>query len=80
MAHGTAVIASTAPALVEVTREAALHVDARDPSALAAAMLRVVRDGEVRAMLGAKGIARAHHFTWKRCAELTRDAYRIAAS
>ncbi|MDP9191581.1 MAG: glycosyltransferase family 4 protein [Acidobacteriota bacterium] len=80
MAHGTAVIASTAPALVEVTGEAALHIDARDPSALASAMLRVARDGDLRAMLGANGIERARFFTWKRCAELTRDAYRIAAS
>jgi glycosyltransferase involved in cell wall biosynthesis len=79
MAHGTAVITSNAPALVEVTGDAALHVDARDANALAAAMVRVTRDGDLRAMLGAKGIARARHFTWKRCAELTLDAYRIAA-
>jgi len=79
MAHGTAVITSNAPALVEVTGDAALHVDARDANALAAAMMRVTRDGDLRAMLGAKGIERARHFTWKRCAELTLDAYRIAA-
>jgi glycosyltransferase involved in cell wall biosynthesis len=79
MAHGTAVITSLAPALVEVTGGAALHVDARDASALAAAMTRVMRDGELRAMLGANGIERARFFTWKRCAELTRNAYRIAA-
>ena len=36
MAHGTAVITSNAPALVEVTGDAALHVDARDADALAA--------------------------------------------
>jgi alpha-1,3-rhamnosyl/mannosyltransferase len=79
MAHGTAVITSNAPALVEVTGDAALHVDGRDAGALAAAMTRVARDGDLRAMLGAKGIERARHFTWKRCAELTLDAYRIAA-
>ena len=79
MAHGTAVITSSAPALVEVTGDAALHVDARDAGALAAAMTRVARDGDLRAMLGANGVDRARHFTWKRCAELTLDAYRIAA-
>jgi glycosyltransferase involved in cell wall biosynthesis len=78
MAHGTAVITSNAPALVEVTGDAALHVDARDAGALAAAMTRVARDADLRAMLGAKGIDRARHFTWKRCAERTLDAYRIA--
>jgi glycosyltransferase involved in cell wall biosynthesis len=79
MAHGTAVITSNAPALVEVTGDAALHVDARDASALAAAMMRVMRDDDLRAMLGAKGIERTRLFTWKRCAELTAGAYRIAA-
>lgn len=79
MAHGTAVITSNAPALVEVTGDAALHVDARDANALAEAMMRVARDGDLRAMLGAKGIERARHFTWKRCAAITRDAYRSAA-
>jgi glycosyltransferase involved in cell wall biosynthesis len=79
MAHGTAVITSNAPALVEVTGDAALHIDARDANALAEAMTRVARDGDLRAMLGAIGIERARHFTWKRCAEITRDAYRTAA-
>jgi glycosyltransferase involved in cell wall biosynthesis len=79
MAHGTAVITSNAPALVEVTGDAALHADARDADALAAAMMRVARDADLRATLGAKGIERARHFTWKRCAEITRDAYLTAA-
>jgi len=75
MAHGTAVIASRDAALMEVTGDAALHIDARDVSMLADAMLRVARDGELRAQLGANGIERARLFTWKRCAERTRDAY-----
>ena len=78
MAHGTAVITSRDPALVEVTGNAALHVDARDARALADAMLRVARDSELRARLGANGIARARNFTWKRCAEATRAAYEAA--
>jgi alpha-1,3-rhamnosyl/mannosyltransferase len=79
MAHGTAVITSNAPALVEVTGDAALHAEARDAGALAAAMMRVARDADLRASLGAKGIERARRFTWKRCAEITRDAYLLAA-
>jgi len=75
MAAGAAVITSTAPALVEVTEDAALHVDARDVRALAAAMLRVSRDASLRAELGARGLRRTHAMTWKRCAELTRNAY-----
>ena len=75
MAHGTAVIASRDAALMEVTGDAALHVDARDVRALADAMLRVMRDGALRAQLAANGIARARLFTWKRCAEAARQAY-----
>jgi glycosyltransferase involved in cell wall biosynthesis len=79
MAHGTAVIASTTPALVEVTGDAALHVDARDARAMSEAMLRVARDEALRARLASNGIDRARDFTWKRCAEATREAYRSAA-
>ncbi|HEV7767133.1 MAG TPA: glycosyltransferase family 1 protein [Thermoanaerobaculia bacterium] len=77
MAHGTAVITSNDAALVEVTSDAALHVDARDVRALADSMLRVARDEELREQLAKNGIDRARIFTWKRCAELTRDAYRV---
>jgi glycosyltransferase involved in cell wall biosynthesis len=75
MACGTAVITSHAAALVEITGDAALHVDARDANALAAAMLRVARDRELRAQLGSNGASRAAEFTWRRCAEATRSAY-----
>jgi glycosyltransferase involved in cell wall biosynthesis len=75
MACGTAVITTTAPALMEITGDAALHVDARDDAAMAAAMLRVARDESLRASLAARGAERALAFTWKRCAELTRAAY-----
>lgn len=80
MAHGTAAITSRDAALMEVTGDAALHADAREARSLAEAMTRVARDGELRARLGANGIARARLFTWKRCAEVTRDAYLAAKS
>jgi len=78
MAHGTAVITSRAPALLELTGNAALHVDARDADALAEAMRRVANDASLRAQLGAKGAERAREFTWKRCAEETRKSYEEA--
>ena len=78
MAHATPVITSNAAALVEITGDAALHVDARDANALAAAMLRVSSDGELRAQLARNGTARAAEFTWRRCAEATRNAYESA--
>jgi glycosyltransferase involved in cell wall biosynthesis len=76
MASGTAVITSEAPALVEITGDAALHVDARSPAALQEAMIRLANDDALRARLGAAGVERAREFTWARCAAATRDVYR----
>lgn len=76
MASGTAVITSTAPALVEVTGEAALHVDAQSVEAIAAAMRDLALDEELRVRLAHRGIARAREWTWRRCAELTLQTYR----
>jgi alpha-1,3-rhamnosyl/mannosyltransferase len=73
MACGAAVITSRAAALVEVTGDAAVHV-APEPDALAAAMLDIARE----ASPSSKGRLRAAQFTWKRCAEATRHAYRSA--
>lgn len=64
MACGTPVVTSTAPALVEVTGEAALHVEAADDEALAAALLRLLTDESWRRELTATGLARAAGFTW----------------
>ncbi len=76
MACGAAVITSTAPALVEITGDAALHVDARDIDALADAMQRIASDDALRATLGARGAERARAFTWEKCAAKTIESYR----
>lgn len=75
MASGCAVITSNAAALVEITGDAALHVE-EDAASLAVAMTRVASDETLRSALASRGIARASEFTWTRCAELTRAAYR----
>jgi glycosyltransferase involved in cell wall biosynthesis len=74
MRCGTAVITSTAAALVEVTGDAALHV-APSAGAIADAMSRMMNDAALRGDLIARGAARARDFTWKRCARMVRDAY-----
>ena len=78
MACGCAVITSNAPALIEVTSDAALHADANDVDALATAITRIASDDALRAQLSARGVERALTFTWRRCAERARDAYRRA--
>jgi glycosyltransferase involved in cell wall biosynthesis len=75
MASGVAVITSTAPALVEITEDAALHVDATSSSAIADAMLRVANDDALRVELGRRGIEKSRAMTWDRCADFTRRAY-----
>jgi len=75
MACGTAVITSNAPALVEITNDAALHVDANSIDAIADAMARVMHDATLRATMIASGLDRAKTFTWRRCADLTREIY-----
>jgi len=79
MACGTAVITSNAPALVELTREAAIHVDPKSVAAISDAMTRVMRDENVRAAMIERGLARARDFSWRRCAEITREIYRRIA-
>jgi glycosyltransferase involved in cell wall biosynthesis len=73
MACGTAVIASDIPALREVSGDVAIHTND-----FAGAMRRILEDNTLRAELGAKGRDRAAQFTWRRCAELTAEAYRRA--
>jgi glycosyltransferase involved in cell wall biosynthesis len=80
MSSGAAVITSRADALVEVTADAALHVDATSADSLADAMLRVADDGALRIDLASRGIARARRFTWRECASQTRRAYDVAFS
>jgi glycosyltransferase involved in cell wall biosynthesis len=75
MASGCAVITSTAAALIEITGDAALHVDA-STGALRDAMTRVMNDAALRASLASRGVERAREFTWPRCAEITSAAYR----
>lgn len=76
MAAGTAVITSTARALVEITGDAALHVDPHSPEELAEAMWRLATDSDLRERLAGRGPLHAGAFTWKRCAEQTRAVYR----
>jgi glycosyltransferase involved in cell wall biosynthesis len=78
MACGTPVITSNAPALVEVTGDAALHVDARDVEGIARAITSIANDASLRTQLASRGIERAREFTWRRCAERAREAYRRA--
>jgi glycosyltransferase involved in cell wall biosynthesis len=75
MARGVPVACSNASSLPEVAGEAALLFDPRKESEIAAALRRILADGELRGRLRALGRARAQLFTWERTARLMLESY-----
>jgi len=75
-ACGVPVLTSLDPALVEVTGEAALHVDAGSLRELREGIERILTDRELRRRLSAAGPARAANFTWDRAARAVMEVYR----
>jgi glycosyltransferase involved in cell wall biosynthesis len=80
MACGVPVVGTTGGAVREVIGEhgeTGLLVPPRDPSALAAALVRALDDAALRDRIGAAGRARVvERFTWRRTAEATAAHYR----
>jgi glycosyltransferase involved in cell wall biosynthesis len=78
MACGTPVVTSNAASLPEVVGDAGLMVAPLDTDALADALLRLLRDNQLHALLRERGLTRARHFSWHTTAERTLAAYRDA--
>jgi glycosyltransferase involved in cell wall biosynthesis len=78
MQCGAAVITSQDPALVEVSGDAAIHVDANDIGALAEAMTAVARSPANFSEMRQRALARARELTWQRTARRTREVYDAA--
>lgn len=78
MAAGTPVACSNRGALPEVADGAALLHDPDDVADIAEQLARLDADDALCENLRARGRARAEPFTWRRCAERTADAYRMA--
>lgn len=76
MVCGCPVIASNTSSLPEVGGDAPVYVNPGDVDGLTRAMERVCGDEALRAAMGEKGIARAHMFSWRKCALETLDCYR----
>lgn len=74
-ARGTPVVAADNSALREVVGDAGLLFETGDADALAAALARVLDDGERRAELKRRGLARAASMTWQRSAQVHAGAY-----
>jgi glycosyltransferase involved in cell wall biosynthesis len=78
MACGTAVISSNRTSLPEVVGDAGLLVDPDDVGAIERALSELLSSPERRGELVERGRRRAAEFTWRRCAELTAEVYRVA--
>jgi len=78
MARSLPVACSDIPALREVAGEAAVYFDPRRPEQIAAAIGRLIADGELAARLAELGRARAANFSWAAAAEGTLASYRRA--
>lgn len=76
MASGTPVITSDSTALPEVAGDAAVLVNPESPEHLQAALVRVLKDEDLRQSLRAKGLERVKFFTWERTARQTFAVYR----
>lgn len=75
MACGIPVVCSNTTSLPEVVADAAIMVAPADETTLVAAMERLLDDGELRARLGAAGLARSRTFSWDRTGRETLGAY-----
>jgi len=71
MACGCPVVVTASASLPEVCGDAALYCDPNDVADIAAKMLLLVTNADLRAQLREKGAARARQFTWDRCARET---------
>ncbi|MBI2304523.1 MAG: glycosyltransferase family 4 protein [Chloroflexi bacterium] len=75
MASGVPVIASRIPVVTEVVGDAALLVDPESATDMAQAINRLAADGQLRASLQARGLARAKLFSWRETARKTWEVY-----
>ncbi len=80
MEVGVPVVSTSVGAIPEVLGDAADLVEARDPTALAQALSRVLTDEAHRARLVRRGRERVKRYSWDAYAEGMIDLYRRAAS
>ena len=69
MACGCPVITSNVSSLPEVTGDAAILVDPSDPKAIARAMIRVLKDDDLKREMSKRGVEQAKKFSWEKTAK-----------
>ncbi len=69
MRSGCPVIVSRCASLPEVCGDAAVYVDPHSPADMAQAIMRVLKDEELRRRLKTQSLERSRTFSWKKCAQ-----------
>ncbi|MEX0790365.1 MAG: glycosyltransferase, partial [Actinomycetota bacterium] len=72
---GIPTLSGSSPALKELGGEAAVYADPMDSAAMAAALVQLASDDNLRSRLAADGRSRAAGYTWERTAAATMQAY-----
>jgi glycosyltransferase involved in cell wall biosynthesis len=80
LARGTPAVVTDLPVFGETLRDGALRVPPGDPDALAAALLRLEREPELRERLAAAGAEAIRRLSWGEAARATRAALAEAAN
>ena len=75
MSLGIPVVASNRGALPEVVGDAGVLIDPADDESLGDALMRVLSDDQLAAMLARRGREQAARFSWDRTATLVRSAF-----
>lgn len=78
MAVGTPVACSEAPALKELTDNAAVYFDTNSPDSISQAIINVMLDEKLRSELKSKALKRASEYSWDKVAESTIELYKAA--
>ena len=79
MAYGVPVAASRVEPIVEICDDAVLYFNPDDPEEMAEAMVKIMRNAELRKTLVERGLLRAKLFSWERTARRTLELLHEAA-
>lgn len=71
MSCGIPIVSADAPPMPEVVGDAALLFDPTDPASIADAVRRALSDPQAMRDRAARGLERAAHYSWERCATQT---------
>jgi glycosyltransferase involved in cell wall biosynthesis len=80
MSQGAAVIASNSTSIPEIATGAALLIDPYNEEEIAAAIMRLAGDGQLRGQLQEQARQRAEQFQWEAAAKKTIESYQEALS